>query len=311
LTLNVWALDVPPPGAGLKTVTAAVPAPAMSPGSIAAVSREADRKVVGRSPPFQRTVDVGTKPVPVTVSVNPGPPADAADGLKPVTVGAGLFTLNVCAFEVPPPGVGLKTVTAAVPTDAMSPAAIVAVSCKAETKVVGRSLPFQRTREVGTNPMPFTVSVKPVLPAVAEAGLSPVVVGAGLSAGLIVNVRVFDVPPPGVPLKTVTAAVPAPVMSLGTIVAVSCEADTKVVGRAAPFQRTTDVATKPEPVTVSVKPAPPAVAEGGLSPVVVGAGLFIVNVWAFDAPPPGVGLKTVTAAVPAPVMSPGAIAAVS
>jgi hypothetical protein len=35
---------------------------------------------------------------------------------------------NVCAFEVPPPGAGLKTVTAAVPAVAMSAAPIVALS---------------------------------------------------------------------------------------------------------------------------------------------------------------------------------------
>ena len=45
--------------------------------------------------------------------------------------------------------------------------------------------------------------------------------------------------------------------------------------------------------------APPTVAEVGLNVVVVGTGLFIVNVNPDDVPPPGVGLNTVTVAVPA------------
>ena len=38
LIVKVAALEVPPPGAGLKTVTLALPAPAMSPAGTAAVS---------------------------------------------------------------------------------------------------------------------------------------------------------------------------------------------------------------------------------------------------------------------------------
>jgi len=45
--------------------------------------------------------------------------------------------------------------------------------------------------------------------------------------------------------------------------------------------------------------------------VVVGVGLLIVNVWAFEVPPPGVGLKTVMSKVPAVVRSEVKIAAVT
>ncbi len=38
LIVKVWALEVPPPGAGVNTVTEAVPAAAMSAAVIAAVS---------------------------------------------------------------------------------------------------------------------------------------------------------------------------------------------------------------------------------------------------------------------------------
>ena len=62
---------------------------------------------------------------------------------------------------------------------------------------------------------------------------------------------------------------------------------------------------------VRTKSDPPAVVEVGLMLVVVGTGLLIVNVWEPDVPPPGAGLKTVTAIVPAEAMSAAEIAAVN
>ena len=59
--VNVTDDDVPPPGAGLTTVTCAVPALATSAAWIAAVSREPLTKVVARAAPFQLTVDPATK----------------------------------------------------------------------------------------------------------------------------------------------------------------------------------------------------------------------------------------------------------
>ena len=63
-----------------------------------------------------------TKSVPLTVSVNAVPPGVADDGLSPVMVGMGLPTMNDTAFDAPPPGAGLNTVTLAVPAAAMSAA---------------------------------------------------------------------------------------------------------------------------------------------------------------------------------------------
>ena len=89
---------------------------------------------------------------------------------------------------MPPPGVGLKTVTLAVPAEAMSAAGIDAVSWIDETYVVVRSVPFHLTSELEMKFVPFTVSVKPDPPAVADEGLRLVVVGTGLSGTLIVKV---------------------------------------------------------------------------------------------------------------------------
>ena len=66
--------------------------------------------------------------------------------------------------------------------------------------------PFQFTTEPLTKPVPFTVRVNAVPPAVAEVGFRPVIAGAGL---LTVKADPLDVPPPGVEFTTVTLGVPA------------------------------------------------------------------------------------------------------
>ena len=144
---KVAVLDVPPPGAGLKTVTFAVPAVAMSVAGMLAVSRVSLTYVVVRSLPFQRRTEPLTKFVPLTVRANAEPPAMALAGLRLVIVGAGLLIEKVAALDVPPPGAGLKTVTLADPAVAMSAAGMLAERWVSLTYVVTRSLPFQRTTE--------------------------------------------------------------------------------------------------------------------------------------------------------------------
>jgi len=61
-------------------------------------------------------------------------------------------TVNVWAFEVPPPGIGLKTVIAFAPAVSVR-RGMIAVSCVEETKVVVRSEPPNRTTETETNPV--------------------------------------------------------------------------------------------------------------------------------------------------------------
>ncbi len=69
--------------------------------------------------------------------------------------------------------------TEAVPAVAMNAAWTVAVSCVEEPLVVS-AVPFQFTVEPETKLVPFTVKVNPEPPAVAQVGLSELIVGAAL-----------------------------------------------------------------------------------------------------------------------------------
>ena len=206
---------------------------------------------------FQRTTEVGTKPDPVTVRVKAGPRAATEEGFNETIAGTGLFIVKLREADVPPPGAGVNTVTAAVPLPAMSAPLIVAVKRVADSKVVGRSSPFQRTVDPDTKPAPLTVRVKLGPPAAVDVGLSELIDVTGLP---IVKTRVPEVPPPAVGVWTETSAAPAVVMSDAGMDACNCVPETKVVPRSAPFHRTTELGTKFSPVTVSTKLAPPAVA---------------------------------------------------
>jgi hypothetical protein len=180
LIVNVCAPDVPPPGAGVNTVTDAVPAVAMSAAEIAAWSCVALTKAVVRADPFQRTTEVATKLLPVTVRVKLAPPAIRLLGESALVPGKGLLTVNVRAPDVPPPGAGVNTVTDAVPAVAMSLARMAAVSWVLLTNVVVRLAPFHRTTEPATKLLPVAVSVNPAPPAVRLLGASELSTGAGL-----------------------------------------------------------------------------------------------------------------------------------
>jgi hypothetical protein len=172
------------------------------------------------------------------------------------------------------------------------------------TNVVVRALPFTCATEVLMKLVPVNVIVNAAPPAPAEVGEIVVSVGTGFGA-LMVNVKVFDVVPLGNPcgcagpkstvgVNTCTAAVPAVRISAAVIAAVSCVALTNVVVRLPPFHCTTEVLMKLLPFTVNVKAGPPDVAELGTSEVIAGIGVEAVNVRAFEVPPPGAGLNTVT-----------------
>src|SRR5688572_25441666 len=180
LMLKVCAFERPPPGVGLKTVTDAVPVDETSDVEMLAVTCVEFTKVVARSLPFQRTTELDTKFVPLTVKVKADEPTTALSGLMLVVVGTRLLTVRVWPCARPPPGVGLKTVAVYVPAAVISEARIAAVTCVEFTKVVVRSLPSQRTTELDTKFVPFTVSVKPASPAFLVVGAIDVVVGTGL-----------------------------------------------------------------------------------------------------------------------------------
>ena len=133
LTVKARPADVPPPGEGLKTVTVALPAAAISDAGMAAASVVLLTKEVVRAFPPQRTTELLMKLEPFSVSVNADPPTVAELGAIPDRTGAGLggggeIIVKACAAEVPPPGAGLKTVTAAVPEETRSDAVMAAVS---------------------------------------------------------------------------------------------------------------------------------------------------------------------------------------
>src|SRR5258708_7356193 len=97
-------------------------------------------------------------------------------------------------IDTPPPGLGLLTVTVAVPATTTSAAEIDAVNCELLTNVVARALPFQFTTEPDTKPVPFTVSVNAALPGTTVVGTS----------GWFTNGTGFDCPSSEVARKTIT-----------------------------------------------------------------------------------------------------------
>jgi hypothetical protein len=130
LMVKVSEPDVPPPGAGLCTVTVAVPEEPRSEARICAVSNVLETNVVTRWLPSHNTCEVETKLVPLTVSVKADPPALALDGKSEVRVGTGFggtLIVKASEFELPPPGAGFCTATLAVPAEDKSEAGICAV----------------------------------------------------------------------------------------------------------------------------------------------------------------------------------------
>jgi hypothetical protein len=89
------------------------------------------------------------------------------------------------------------------------------------------------------------------------------------TAAETVNVRAFDVLPPG--FAIVTLAVPGKATSVAGIAAVSWELLTNVVVRFEPFHLTVELETKFVPLTVKANAGLPAAAALGLMLVSIGA----------------------------------------
>ncbi len=246
----------------------------MSSAVIAASSVVVDRgfnSIVTRSFPFQRTTDVRSKLVPVTVRLNAAPPAGLELGNKVVIVGAWKFAaIKFTEFELAVP---VTTRTVAVPGWAISAAGMAAVRRVLSTKVVVRLDPFHCTTEVEVKFVPLTVRVNAGPPTTAELGL--MLVTRECWSPVIVNVTAFEVCPPAGPgLKTVIWAVPGAAMSSAVIAASSVAGGIRVVTRALPFQRTTDEELRLVPVTVRLNAGPPAGLELGATLAMVGACAF-------------------------------------
>jgi len=234
--------------------------------------------------PFHLILDPFMNPVPVAVSVKAALPAVAELGLMLVNTGAGLLILNVCAALVPPPGNGVKTVKLAVPAALIFVAGTTAVICVALMKVVANVVPFQLMVDPLIKLDPVAVSVNAAVPAMADVGVIVVNAGAGLFTitVLMVNGTVLLVPPPGVPVKTDMAAVPAAVILVAGTIAVNCVALTYVVVSVFPPHFITELLIKPVPFTTNVKLAPPANAALGDIDNVAGVGFWVVT----PPPPP-------------------------
>jgi hypothetical protein len=113
---------------------------------------------------------------------------------------------------------------------------------------------FHWTTEQGTKLEPVTVKGNDAVPAVARAGESEVMVGAGSELGGVMGKVIgFEFTAEGRFDTEITAGF-SEAVSGGGIAAVSCIVLTNVVGRGNPFQVTTEPLTKFVPFTVRVKP---------------------------------------------------------
>jgi len=146
--------------------------------------------------------------LPLTVSVNPGPPAGALLGEMLVSDGAGFVTVKVTAADVPPPGV--FTVMESEPGVLVSPAVKVAVNWVTLTKLVLRPTPFTWTTDELTKFEPVAVIVTGPLPATALVGEIALSVGDGGGADPVtVKLTGLDCQGPSLGFDTVNVSVPA------------------------------------------------------------------------------------------------------
>ena len=91
-----------------------------------------------------------------------------------------LVMVKLIALEVPPPGVGLVTVTSGVPTEARLAEGMAAINCVELTNVVASAGPPKLTTEAATKFVPVIVSAKAAPPATALSGAIAVMVGVAL-----------------------------------------------------------------------------------------------------------------------------------
>lgn len=226
---------------------------------------------IATPPSLNVTVPVGVPAVAVVVAVKVtvSPYVDGFNDEVRVMVIFALFTENVCAFEVPPPGVGLNTVINAVSVAvSISLGGNVACTEVADTNVVVLFDPFRRTTDCVLKPVPTTVRVVVASPTNVLVGEMKLVVGDGFNT---VNVNAFDAPPPGVGLVAVIKDVVASEKSDVVKNTDTCVELANTVVRALPFQLIAVAPANPVPVTVTIAPEAPAIAVLGIILSNVGA----------------------------------------
>ena len=107
----------------------------------------------------------------------------------------GVLMVNTTVFELVPPAL---TVMLAVPAVAIRLVGTIAVTCVPLTNVVGSAALFQLTVAPLTNPVPVTVRVKPLPPAVTEFGERLEITREGeVETALIVKMAAPEKAPPG------------------------------------------------------------------------------------------------------------------
>ena len=176
---------------------------------------------------------------------------------------------------------------------------ISSVLVKAETVC---DTPLNATVELPVNPLPSMSRVKGPPPAPPEAGVRPVITGTGFDeAAKTVKLAGLELPPPGGGLITTTAKFPANARSETLRIIDSEPPFKKEAAWATPLKVTVDKAMNPLPLSVSVRGALDAAGvEAGDRLVITGCGLFVtVKVIELELPPPGGGLLTTTAKLPA------------
>src|SRR5689334_23158906 len=120
-------------------------------------------------------------PVPLNLMVKLVFWTDPFDGLAPLNVGCGLFTLNVPAVADPPPGAGLTTPMRKSPARIKKLSGMVPLNAVSETKRVEIGVPSTVIRDVSLKFVPATEIETAGDPASAEFGVTEEAVGTGLS----------------------------------------------------------------------------------------------------------------------------------
>lgn len=219
------------------------------------------------------TCEPCTNPLPLTVSVNAGPPPVALAGERAVTSGcvSGPKIVRVSMLEVPPPGTpfeGVVTEMLAVPCAGISAVGIIIVRRVGLLYTVERAVPLKFTTELVSKFKPITNKIDEVSATTVE-GLMDEMTGERADKG---NSTEVEAPPPGSGLNTNTTTVPSLSTSLPRILALNCVELTKVVLCGCPPKYTVAPGTKPVPVTCNVNGIVVAVANDGESEEIMGVG---------------------------------------